>query len=127
MPSTLARLEAHEVNSKAVKLALVAFLGDLRVSLFDVPVAVEREVFFITFHQQLQPLFTLNAGNVDGAVVTLRKAFRRDVFVERISVSSVENDSIAEFLAQEWLEQCEDHLEDLRLVHDVNRFDPKRH
>jgi len=39
----------------------------------------------------------------------------------------MENDPAAQLLLEEGLEQSEDHLEDLRLVHNVNGLNPEWH
>lgn len=108
-------------------LALVSPLCGLGISLSQIAVFVERQVFLITFEQQLEPFSSIHAGNVNCPIVTCGKAFWCDVRVKRVSISAVEDDSRAQLLAKERLEESKDHIEDLWLIHDVNAFDSKRH
>jgi hypothetical protein len=108
-------------------LALVASLRDFGIALGEISVVVECDVFFITFEQKLIPLGTVHAWHVDCPVVALGQTLWRQVRVQRVSVSSMEDDSVAQFLPQEGLEQGEDHVEDFRLIDDVNSLDSQRH
>lgn len=88
-----------------------------------VPVRVNLLELWITFHQQLIPLFTSHSWRVQGARVAQRKDLRRHVFVQGRAVRSVEDDSLPQLLSQERLEQAKDNVEDPRLVDDVDGLD----
>lgn len=49
------------------------------------------------------------------------------MLVQRLPVGAVEDDSLAQLLAQERLEQGKDNVEDLWLIDDMNRLDAQRH
>lgn len=91
-----------------------------------VPVRVDLLELWITFHQQLIPLFTGNSWRVQGARVTQREDLRRHVFVQGRAIRSVEDDSLPQLLAQERLEQGKDNVEDPGLVDDVDGLDTQR-
>lgn len=119
--SSLVQFEA--LDPTALDLTFGLSFGDLRVPLLEVSAVVERQIFLVALQQQLEPLLALDARDVDGSVVASRQALRLNLFVERVAVGAVEDDSVAQLFAEERLEQRENHLEDLRLVHDVNAFD----
>lgn len=77
-------------------------------------------VFLITFHEELVPLRSAHPRHVQGAAVALGKALGADVFVQRLAVRSMEDDPAPQLVPEEWLEQGENHVEDVGLVHYVD-------
>lgn len=52
--------------------------------------------------------------------MSLAQRLRVDVREKRLPVGAVEEDARAQLRPQEWLEHREQHIEDKRLVYDVN-------
>lgn len=90
-------------------------------------VRIDGFVFAITLQQQIVPLIAVHARQMGCAAVGGRQEFRRNVFVQHFLVVANENDAIAQFFAQERLEQGKHDVEYFRLVDDVNAFDTHRH
>lgn len=110
----------------ALRLTLIAFLRGFGFSVFDVAVVVQRQILFITFQEQLEPFCSVDSRDFERSVVACWKTLRLDMLVEGVSVASVENYSTAQLLAKEWLEESKHHIEDFRLVDDMNAFDSQR-
>jgi len=95
-------------------------------SLLLVAVRVDGVELGVALEQQLVPLVAVDAAGLPESSVGGWQALGRHVFVQGLAIGAMEDDPAAQLLLEEGLEQGKDHLENLRLVHDVNGLDPER-
>lgn len=76
---------------------------------------------FLALLEEHEPLVHVVVGV--NAAVPLRQILRLDVLVQRVHVVAVEEDALLHRVVQQRLEEVVDHVEDPRLVHDVDRVD----
>ena len=106
---------------------LLVLFAALLLQLLDVAVVVDLLVLVVALEQQLVPLFALYPGCVHCTAVDRRQTLLRDVLVQRLAIGAVEDDTIAQLLAQDRLKQCEHHVEDFWLIDNVYALDAQRH
>lgn len=73
-------------------------------------------------HKQIGQIRALALGRRHRAAVARRQTRRIDVRRQRLLVLAVEDDALAQLLANERLEDGKQHIEHVRVVHDVHRL-----